>query len=670
MRQSLAPLLAAEIRSLLRDRRTVTVSIVLPLLLFPLVLFATTAMQRSRMELLSSGTLTYGVDAAGGDSARTLIEAALRTAGPNGERFAASAIAASAAALRSGEVDVLASVAMHDTSVVPAVVLTFRSDRERSLEAMRALYGVLEVHRDSLQERNAARRGFPVSIAAVVPLEVHDTSTAAERGRALLGLLLTPVLTLLLLSGAAIVAADAIAGEKERGTLETLLTTAVSRSDIVRAKLIAILGVGVAITAINVGNLLLYASLGLFDLPAGLDLAIPPATVALLLVLLLPLAALVAAVLLALSGVAKSYREFQVYVLPVLLAFLLAAAASVLPAVRLRSIVVLAPVANISIAVKEVLAGTTDWPFLALAVAVTGATAAAAVRMTTRVLSTERLVTGAELTREELVGGPALFHRRVLRWFAVLWALLLASTLWVGDAADVRLQVSWNLVVLFLGATLAMLRTYRIDARRALSLRLPAPRVWLAVLIGAPSAYVTGIGVARIASLLFPVPQRIIEAFGQYVLPEGIPLWQVLFFLALLPAVAEEILFRGMLLHGLRPRLRPVALCLAVGAIFGVFHADLFRILPTAYLGTVLATVVVLTGSILPAMLWHAMNNAVALLPAWYGLQPRAPQWWLYGIGVAGLAVAFALLWQSRSRTQQDAPKHTNPPDGAYRNGR
>ncbi|MGH7504978.1 MAG: lysostaphin resistance A-like protein [Longimicrobiales bacterium] len=262
-------------------------------------------------------------------------------------------------------------------------------------------------------------------------------------------------------------------------------------------------------------------------------------------------------------------------------------------------------------------------------------------------LSNERLVGDTELSREELLGGPALFHRRVLRWFALLWAALLASALWLGGT-DIRVQVSWNLVVLFLGATAIMIRMYRLDSRHVLALRMPRRRVWLAVLIGAPSAYITGIGIGRLAGLLFPVPERVLEAFGQYLLPEGMPLWQVLFFLALLPGIAEEILFRGMLLHGLRPKLRPVALCLAVGAIFGLFHADLFRIIPTAYLGAILAAVVILSGSIFPAMLWHAINNAVALVPAWYGVEVREPEWWLYGLGALGVMVAFGLLWRWR----------------------
>jgi sodium transport system permease protein len=193
-----------------------------------------------------------------------------------------------------------------------------------------------------------------------------------------------------------------------------------------------------------------------------------------------------------------------------------------------------------------------------------------------------------------------------------------------------------------------MLRAYRLDAREALALRMPRAPVWLAVLIGAPSAYITGIGLAQLTSRILPVPERVLEAFSQYILPPDLSLVQVVFFLAILPGICEEIAFRGLLLHGLRTKLRPVALCLAVGAIFGLFHVDLFRLIPTAYLGTILAAVVVLSGSIYPAMVWHALNNATGLVPAFLGIAPEAPPLWSYPLGVLGLLLCFLILLRYR----------------------
>jgi membrane protease YdiL (CAAX protease family) len=139
-----------------------------------------------------------------------------------------------------------------------------------------------------------------------------------------------------------------------------------------------------------------------------------------------------------------------------------------------------------------------------------------------------------------------------------------------------------------------------------------------------------------------------IEAFGQYLLPEGMPLWQIIFFLAILPGICEEIAFRGVLLHGLRKRFSAVGTCIAVGLIFGLFHVDLFRLIPTAYLGILLAAVVVMSGSILPAIVWHAINNSVALVPAYMGIETDAPPVWLYPMAIVALAVALGVIYRYR----------------------
>jgi sodium transport system permease protein len=331
--------------------------------------------------------------------------------------------------------------------------------------------------------------------------------------------------------------------------------------------------------------------------------------------------------------------------------FILPSLAGMLPGMQLASAIAVVPVANVGVAMREVLVGDFDWTFLILAVAANSVFAWWLAGLTGRALSTERLISRADLDEADLFGGAALFPRHVLAWFGVMWVLLLMLSLWFGERLGVRGQVTLNLVGLFLGGTLLMLWRYRLPVKEALALRPVRPAVWLAVLIGAPSALLVGNGFAQLLQLVLPVPERVLEAFGQFLLPEALPLWQILFFLAILPGVCEELAFRGVLLHGLSRHLRPVPLALVVGLIFGLFHVSLFRILPTAYLGVVLASVTLLTGSVLPAIAWHALSNATALVPArmgWVGtdltLEP-----WTYGVAAAGLALAFWILWRVRT---------------------
>lgn len=680
----LPTLLRYELLQLVRDRRTVLIAVVAPLVLFPLLIFLMRWSEERREEALEETLYEYAVTGPAADTGRVLVREALALpeespapeggeggVGPGADergpvivgpddpgpdpgpvRFAERLHPDPDSLLRAGDLHVvvraLGPEASDSLAPVPALVLSYRASSDLSRAAAERLSERLQRLRNRRRQERFRERGFPVDLDRVAPVESVSLATAREEAGSDLALFLTPLVVMLMLGGGTVVAADAISGEKERGTLETLLTSAVRRSEIVGAKLLSIVAVGVVVTVVNLANLLLYVVVGVLELPEGFAASLPPETLLLLLVLYAPIALLVASVLLLLSGFSGSYKEYQIYALPVTVLFLVPAAAAALPGIDLRSFVSVVPLAGVSVGVKEVLTGEYDWALLAVAFVSTTGAAAWGARLTGRFLSTERLVTSAEIDAAELWGGSALFPRHVLRWFGLLWVALVLLSLWWGGALGVRGQVLLNVVGLFLGGSILMIRRYRLDVRRALALRGPHPAVWIAVLVGAPSALLSGSAIFRLAELVFPVPQRVIEAFSQYLLPGDLPLWQVLFFLAFLPAICEEIAFRGVLLYGLRRKLGYVGLALTVGAIFGLFHVQLFRLIPTAYLGVILTAVVLLSGSIYPAMLWHALNNAAGLLAAEQGVRLTDATPELIVVGFAGLALALWVLWRTR----------------------
>jgi sodium transport system permease protein len=675
-------------RMVLRDRRTLMIAVVAPVILFPVMILVMRAAERSEERRLEAATYAYAVEGTYARDARAWVGEALalaverdttgapytfrertarggadslleagslhlvvRALSPDEWRVAQAVDEARRGGGPAEEVEGEAGEEEEPDLKVPVLRLLYKSDNELSRTAALRMSGALRDYRTERHDRLYQERGLPVEPAAIAAVTSETVASAEREGGALVGLVLTPFLLFLMLSGGSIVAADAIAGEKERGTLETLLTTAARRSQIVDAKMLAIIAVGLAVALVNILNLLLYLVIGVVELPP--DFAVRPSPVALvvILILLLPLTVLVASVLLLLSGYAKSYKEYQIYFFPVFWLFVIPSLAGMLPGMDLRSLIALVPIANVGVAVREVMVGEYDWLFLLLALASTSFTAALLARLTGRTLSIERLISHADLDEADLEGGEALFSRRVIGWFAVMWAVTLILSLWFGESAGLRGQIIINLVGIFLGGTLLMIWRYRLPMREALALRPVKPFVWLAVLIGAPSALLVGNGVAQLAQYVIPVPQEVIESFGQFLLPEDLPLWQVVFFLAVLPGVCEELAFRGVLLYGLRRHLRPVPLALLVGVVFGLFHVALFRLIPTAYMGAVLAGVTLLTGSIFPAMVWHTINNASALVPARLGwVQPDlAVQTWMYWVAAGGLALAFWILWRQRT---------------------
>lgn len=125
-------------------------------------------------------------------------------------------------------------------------------------------------------------------------------------------------------------------------------------------------------------------------------------------------------------------------------------------------------------------------------------------------------------------------------------------------------------------------------------------------------------------SLFIPVPVEFMEAMAEALTADSIGrfIW-LLLLAAVAPAIAEELLFRGALLSSLRARMPEILVVIIVGLVFGLFHTapqTAFRILPTAWLGMVLAWVVIASGSLPLAVLLHFLNNgtllALAALPA------------------------------------------------------
>lgn len=677
-------LFRTELRMLLRDRRVLLTSVVLPMLLTPLLLLGSKTSIERREETLRQMTYRYAVTGPEAASVRELVRLTAARVAPKSEtnqacfQFAEESNQDAANALAKSSIHFIlkglgpgdnrpgnstnAAVAGQEAGFdekeqkKPAagawtVKVVFRGDRDDSGTGSSRMQEALEETRRVQRAELLKRRGFPVKPSELAVLDSKDLASRRQVAGLALGRSLTLILMIFILTGGAVVAIDSIAGEKERGTLETLLTTGASRVEILTAKHLGVLAIGLLITLLQSANLWAYVGFKLLPFPAHLAAAVTPGTVALLFFMYLPVAALVASGLLLISGCAKSYKEAQMYFVPALLLGLLPAIVPVLPGVSLRSVVALLPVANVAVAVKDILTGSFDWPMIALAWLVTAGTAVWITRAGARFLLAERLITASDRDVVEATGGLPLFERHVWRWFALLWGVLLIVNGYI-EKLDIRLQLVINLVVLFFGAVLLMLRRYHLDPRVALCLRAPRPLVWLGVLFAAPGGFIAALGVFQLANDFLPAPTSVIEAFGEGVLPKSIPFWQLLLFMTVLPGVFEELAFRGMLLHGLHRRLPPAALVLVVGVVFGIYHVALFRFVPTACLGMMFAAVTLLTGSIYPAMLWHALSNALGLLA--YKLQ--IPETGLdpacYFAGGGMLVAAFWIFWRNRTPYQ------------------
>lgn len=163
-------------------------------------------------------------------------------------------------------------------------------------------------------------------------------------------------------------------------------------------------------------------------------------------------------------------------------------------------------------------------------------------------------------------------------------------------------------LVLFAAPLVACRRTRRPLA--AIGLVRPRARLLVAaVLIGASAWFIN----LWLVSLL-PLPEGQILELEKLV--EGPPLAVALLVIALVPAVCEELLFRGLVVRALGSHYIPIGAIAMSAALFSLYHVSLLQMLPTFMLGLALGLLALRGGSVVPAMLAHFINNTAAILVA------------------------------------------------------
>ncbi len=330
-----------DLLSTLRDRRTLTSTILLPLLVLPLLTLGMPLLMGSLMGGQVRETQKVGViGTLPPELRRTLTRS---EGGGSGVRL--QPVQDPIQAVRSGEVEAVIQV--------PRPLPTQAGNAQGTLElyaklgnlksqtgAYAKVRSAVESYNRSLTGKRLTALGLSESVLTPVQVKSVDASPPQEKSAGVLAFLVPMLMLNFLLSGAMATALDSTAGEKERGTLESLLVSPVRRGEVVAGKLLA-----TTLTALVTGvfSLLGFLGTGLFaaalskrtvmDAQAmqmiGGQLTLTLGSLAAMAVIVLSVALLISAVLIALSIYARSYKEAQTYVSPLSLLI-------VIPAVMLQ----------------------------------------------------------------------------------------------------------------------------------------------------------------------------------------------------------------------------------------------------------------------------------------------------------------------------------------------
>lgn len=368
-----------ELKDQLRDRRTIISTIVLPTVVMPLIMFGFgTVMTKILRQAKDEGTSVMIVNAAGAPELVKALKADTKfrvvAETPDVKQRIADKKIRVALELPK---DFDAAIARGET---PKVGVLFYDGEIKSGIGAREVESFLQKYRTGILDQRLKERGLPPEFTKPFEMSRQNVAPPEKVGGATIGGFIPYLIIILCFSGAMYPAMDLTAGEKERGTMETLMCSPTARINIVFGKFLTVLTASVATILFSMTSMALTASLGgkLFLGSSGLTSAGSGKTAAAIMpsfdpagfigifAMIAPVAIFFAAILLTVSLFAKSYKEAQSYAGPMILLAIIPAVFGMLPGIELSAKTALIPILNLSLVCKEMLSGTWNWNYIAL----------------------------------------------------------------------------------------------------------------------------------------------------------------------------------------------------------------------------------------------------------------------------------------------------------------
>ncbi len=413
--RNIATVYAKELKDSLRDRRTLMSMIVIPTFVMPALIFgvgkiATTVFSKARSEIpavmVLGGETSPGVVAALRDSKKVNIVAA---AADWKQQISDKKIRATVQLPANFERDLAAG------SAAPVVIYNYDGELKSGFAASE-LEKFFRMLREKAVADQLARRGLPATLIQPFETQRENVAPPEKVGGNLLGGIVPYLIIILCFTGAMYPAMDLTAGEKERGTMETLLCSPVARVDIVLGKFLMVLTSSLAAMVLALTSMGVSFAVGgaIFSGGAKVTVAskaaaagasaavatpsssampsIDPAGILGVLAMVLPVAVLFSAVIFTVALFAKSYKEAQSYVAPLIFIVIMPAVVGMLPGIDLNARLALVPILNLSLVCREMLSGIWHWNYIAIIFGSTCVYAAAALALAVKMFNREDVI--------------------------------------------------------------------------------------------------------------------------------------------------------------------------------------------------------------------------------------------------------------------------------------
>lgn len=609
-----------EITDILRDKKTMLMMIVVPLILYPL-LFMGSLMFVSKMANASTEkSYTVALDGVNDPVAMKAIfkdkgaerDYSFEFVEPDGDMTDASM-------LEEGKIDVYITESVSDNR--PYYSINYLASETDSRTAAGMAENMLSDYRTDLTSIKLKDLSLSEDeILKPVQYAYKDHSSNEENIGYLMGMIIPFLMIVSVLMGAMYPAIDTTAGEKERGTLETMLTLPVSNKELITAKFMAVSTIAVASALLNLlsmGFVTVYVadSMKLAGTAQISGLKFVPSLLITLLCVV-SFAMFTSAVSLCVCIRAGSFKEAQNISTPLMLIFMMGGMAAMIPDMKLDNVTSLIPVVNISMLISSLFKFDFDPGLILMVLLSNVAYSALAVIIMAEVFAAEDVLFSDPSSSIRVLNRRSDMKKGAMPGIGdliLLFAVLLLVVLFAGSTAVLRYGVYGLMIEQTLIFALPVLYAWYIkaDMKKLFSLKIPK----ISSLLGGFIAYV---GLWLITMVVQAYLVDWFPSIGQS--QEGlINLWEGKSLLimavssAVFPGICEEVAFRGFMLGTLKNKYSPVKAVLITGILFGAYHMNILQFVGAGLLGILFSYIVWKGESIYVTMFLHILNNFVAV---------------------------------------------------------
>ena len=592
-------LIKKEVLDILRDRKTLIVMVVMPILLYPAIIIGMVLIMSMFAQSQEAKEYTIAYDS----QYKAFAEEFAQIYEKNREEINTDLTFLSIDIADKESAVEMFDVWMNITEDEKGIHLTaeYTSTNQDSNYAEIALRDLSDIYREELLTEELFAKGLTEDFLYPVTYEANDSVSVSESAGMNMGGSIGMMLIVTIMLGAFYPAIDATTGEKERGTLETLLTLPVTNFQMIMSKYIAV-SIFACVTAIlsllslgaSVIFLLASVSAEVSEEFAAIDIGMFLGWLPILLLVMITAALLITAFCMCFCVFAKSFKEANNYITPVMLLVMFASMVGMVPSIQLDYKTSLIPIVNVSLLMKQVMAQHMDLALAGITIAINFCYSVLIIWILAKMYDSENVLFADGFQsfrlfekRSEIKKGTVPNTGDVILSIVVLLLLVL----YIGTAVSVRSAFVGTIVnqLLILFVPLAVVWYMKSDVKQLFSFQAPNVKHVFGGLI----LYVGVYALMMIASVLlvqiFPESaQNVEQTFGEL---SKQPFILIVLVIAVMPAIGEEIFFRGFTYGSLSHKYGAVCGIILSSIIFGAFHMSIVKFIPTGMLGACFAYV-------------------------------------------------------------------------------